>query len=242
MIKQFLITSLLLGSTLFAKEYMTQIKPFEMFEIRSQVAGVVEYVNKDLESSLITNKEVLIQIDSKDEEIELLKAQNSYAVQKEIVTIKEKNYKAKNRIKQLSVYDKNSEKLLFLEAKRELSDTLQTIKKLQNDIVKKLFVIENRYVDTLFVSQDEYVNVGDKLFYAYDISKLKITLFLTQEEIMQLSSKDVYVSGQKSAFLIYKIHKIKDENKISRYKVVFTMPNVNSQNYYFDKVVKVELR
>lgn len=240
--KKILTFALLSFTTLFAKEYMAQIKAYEMFEIKSQTAGVIKTVDKALESTYIKNQQLLIKIDSKDEEIELQKNRNSYEIQKEIVKIKEQNYKAKKRVSQLSLYDKNNEKLSYLEAKKELTNLLQTIKKLENDISKKSFVIKNRYVDTVFVDKDEYVNIGDKLFYSYDISKLKITLFLSQEEIENIHSKALYVQNLKSDFKVYKIHKIKDENKISRYKVEFTKVNTQEENYFFDKVVKVELR
>ncbi|MFK2823733.1 hypothetical protein ACH5BK_12225 [Arcobacter sp. YIC-80] len=240
--KKILAFTLLSFTSLLAKEYMAQIKPYEMYEIKSQTSGVVKFVNKDLESKYIKNKELLIKIDTKDEEIELAKQKSSYSIQKEIVKIKEQNYKAKNRIKQLSLYDKNIEKLSFLESKKELTTTAQTIKKLQNDMDKKTFDVQNRYVDTIFVQKDEYINIGDKLFNSYDISKLKITLFLSKNEIDTLESKALYINSKKSDFKVYKVHKIKDENKISRYKVVFTKTNENKNNYFFDKVVKAELK
>ena len=240
--KKILAFTLLSFTSLLAKEYMAQIKPYEMYEIKSQTSGVVKFVNKDLESKYIKNQELLIKIDTKDEEIELAKQKSSYEIQKEIVKIKEQNYKAKNRIKQLSLYDKNTEKLSFLESKKELTTTAQTIKKLQNDLNKKTFDVQNRYVDTIFVQKDEYINIGDKLFNAYNISKLKITLFLSKNEIDTLNSKTLYINNKKSDFKVYKVHKIKDENKISRYKVVFTKINENKNNYFFDKVVKAELK
>ncbi|QKJ22499.1 hypothetical protein [Poseidonibacter lekithochrous] len=240
--KKILTFALLSFTTLFAKEYMAQIKTYEMYEIKSQTSGIINIVNKNLESKYIKNKELLIKIDSKDEEIDLQKNRNSYEIQKEIVKIKEQNYKAKKRISQLSLYDKNNEKLSFLEAKKELSNLGQTVKKLENEISKKTFVIKNRYIDKIFVDKGEYVNIGDKLFNSYDITKLKISLFLSQEEIKNIDSKALYIENKKSYFKVDKIHKIKDENKISRYKVEFIKDNTKEENYFFDKVVKVELK
>ena len=240
--KKILTFALLSFTTLFAKEYMAQIKTYEMYEIKSQTSGIINIVNKNLESKYIKNKELLIKIDSKDEEIDLQKNRNSYEIQKEIVKIKEQNYKAKKRISQLSLYDKNNEKLSFLEAKKELSNLGQTVKKLENEISKKTFVIKNRYIDKIFVDKGEYVNIGDKLFNSYDITKLKISLFLSHDEIKNIDSKTLYIENKKSNFKVDKIHKIKDENKISRYKVEFIKDNTQEENYFFDKVVKVELK
>ncbi len=240
--KKILTFALLSFTTLLAKEYMAQIKTYEMYEIKSQTSGIINIVNKNLESKYIKNKELLIKINSKDEEIDLQKNRNSYEIQKEIVKIKEQNYKAKKRISQLSLYDKNNEKLTFLEAKKEIINLGQTVKKLENEISKKTFVIKNRYIDKIFVDKGEYVNIGDKLFNSYDITKLKISLFLSQDEIKNIDSKTLYIENKKSDFKIDKIHKIKDENKISRYKVEFIKDNTKEENYFFDKVVKVELK
>jgi hypothetical protein len=229
-------------SFLFAKEYMTQINPNEKIQIKSQTMGVIKYVNKKLESNFVKENQVLLKINSLDEEIELKKETNSLTLQKEIVKIKEQNYNAKKRIKQLSLYDKNNEKLSFLESKKELVLKEQNIKKLLNEISKKVFNIENKYVNTIFIKKDEYVNIGDKLFDMYDISNLKITLYLTSKEIKGLKEKSVFIDGVKSDFKVNKINKIKDEVKVSRYKVEFIKRNENVDNYFFNKIVKVEIK
>lgn len=240
--KKILTFALLSFTTLFAKEYMAQIKAYEMYEIKSQASGVVDFVNKKLEASYVSKKNLLIKIDSKDENIELKGQKNSLIAQKEIVRIKEKNYLAKNRIKQLSQYDKNNEKLSFLEAKKELINTQKTISKLQNDISKKRFDIQNRYISSIDVKKGEYVNIGDKLFNMYDISKLKITLYLSKNEIENIKNKTLFVDDKKTTFKVEKINKIKDEQKVSRYKVEFIKDNTNKENYFFDTLVKVEIK
>lgn len=242
MIKKILIMTLFSFSFLFAKEYMTQINPNEKIQIKSQTTGVIKYVNKKLESNFVKENQVLLKINSLDEEIELKKETNSLTLQKEIVKIKEQNYNAKKRIKQLSLYDKNNEKLSFLESKKELVLKEQNIKKLLNEISKKVFNIENKYINTIFIKKDEYVNIGDKLFDMYDISNLKITLYLTSKEIEGLKEKSVFIDGVKSDFKINKINKIKDEVKVSRYKVEFIKRNENVDNYFFNKIVKVEIK
>lgn len=242
MIKKILIMTLFSFSFLFAKEYMTQINPNEKIQIKSQTTGVIKYVNKKLESNFVKENQVLLKINSLDEEIELKKETNSLILQKEIVKIKEQNYNAKKRIKQLSLYDKNNEKLSFLESKKELVLKEQNIKKLLNEISKKVFNIENKYVNTIFIKKDEYVNIGDKLFDMYDISNLKITLYLTSKEIKGLKEKSVFIDGVKSDFKVNKINKIKDEVKVSRYKVEFIKRNKNVDNYFFNKIVKVEIK
>lgn len=241
--KQLLILiSLLCSSTLFSKDFMAQIEPFQSYEIRSQTAGVIKFINNKLESSFVETNEVLVQINSIDEKIELKKQRDSQNIQKQIVKIKQRNYQAKNKIKQLSLYDKNSEKLSLLESRKELLSTAQDIKKLQNEINKKVFRVENRYINEIFINQGEYVNEGDKLFDMFDISNLKIILYLSHEEIKGLDKSSIYIDGKKSDFKTYKIRKIKDEIKVSRYKVEFIKKNENLDDYFFNKVVKVEIK
>ena len=242
MLKKLFTLGLFFLSSLFAKEYMAQINPYEKIEIKSQTAGVVKYVNKESSSSYIKLNQVLIQINSKDEKIELEKEKNSLLIQNEIVKIKERNYQAKNKIKQISKYEKNNEKLSFLESKKELVITKLNIKRLENEINKKVFIVENKYIGTIFVNETEYVNIGDKLFDMYDISKLKITLYLTKKHIEELAEKSIFIDGIQSDFKVYKINKMKDEIKVSRYKVEFIKKNGNLNNYFFNKVVKVEIR
>ena len=76
----------------------------------------------------------------------------------------------------------------------------------------------------------------------YDISTLKVTLYLTQTEIEDLSSKNIFIDGVKSDFEVYKINKVKDEIKVSRYKVEFVKKNTKQDKYFFNKVVKVEIK
>ncbi len=240
--KTILVLVLFFSTTLFSKEYMVQIEPFKSYEIKSQTSGVIKFVNDKLESKFIKMNEVLVQINSIDEKIELKKQKDSLNIQNQIIKIKQKNYQAKKRIKQLSLYDKNSERLSLLESKKELISTTQEIKKLQNEINKKIFKVDNRYINEIFINQGEYVNEGDKLFDMFDISNLKIVLYLSHKEIELLDKNSIYIDGKKSDFKTYKIRKIKDEIKVSRYKVEFIKKNEKLDDYFFNKIVKVEIK
>ena len=105
------LLSTIFTSSLFSREYMTQIKPYKSYEIKSQTSGLITYIKKNAASNFIEKEQILIKIDSEDEKIELIKQKESFLIQKEIVNIKKINYQTKNRIKQISKYDKNNEKL-----------------------------------------------------------------------------------------------------------------------------------
>lgn len=240
--KKILTITLLSITSLFATEHMAQLTPVKEFEIKAQVSGIVKYVNSKLEARYLKNTKTILQIDIKDENIELEKEKNSFKIQDEIVKIKEKNYNSKARVSQISLYNKNIEKLSLLEAKKILIDTQRTIKKLQHNINKKIFTGKDIYISTIYKEKGEYVNIGDKIYDAYDFKKTKITLYLSKNEIKNIRNKEIYIDGEKSDFRVSKIFKIKDTNKISRYKVELEKTNKNIEDIFFGKVVKVEIK
>ena len=216
--------------------------PNESYTIKSEVSGVVTFVDSTKEASFINKKCILVKLNVKEELIELEAQKGLLASQKEIVSIKKRNYQAKQKIKQLSQYDKNSEKLSYLESKKELINTQKQIQTLKNTLDKKSFEIDKKYIGSIYVKEEEYVNAGDKIFEMHDISHLKITLYLTKDEIKALSTQSIFINQQKSDFAVAKIHKTKDQTKISRYKVEFVKPNKNQNNFFFDDVVTVEIK
>lgn len=240
--KKSLLLFIFLISSTFSKEYMAQIKPNETFEIKAEVSGLVGFIQKDKEANFIKDKTTIVKLNTKDEKIDLQANKDLLISQNEIVKIKKMNYQAKGRIKQLSQYDKNNEKISYLEAKKELINTKKTISNLENTIDKKTFNVQNRYLGEIFAKQNQFLDVGEKVYESYDISKLKITLYLTKEEIDKLPSQALFINNEKSEFKVNKVYKIKDSVKISRYKVEFTKKNRNYDSYFFDKVVKVELK
>lgn len=238
----FLLLSFFTTNLLCAKNYMVQIKPYQSYEIKSQSSGPITYIKKNSESKYIKEAQVLIEIDAKDEKREYLKQKASFDIQKEIVKIKEINYKAKQGIKNLSKYDKNQEKLSFLEAKKILLTNKYEMQMIQREIDKKVFTIKHKYIDEIFIKEGEYVSVGEKLFEMYDITKLKITLYLTKNEIKNLEKKEIFINDILSDFRLKQVSKIKDEIKVSRYKVQFIKENKNLDEYFFDEIVRVEIK
>ena len=72
MIKKALIFTLFSISSLFANEYMAQLKPIKEFEIKAQSSGVATFVNKKLEATYLKKEATILKIDSKDEDIEII--------------------------------------------------------------------------------------------------------------------------------------------------------------------------
>ncbi len=236
-----LILISLLTTILNATEYFSKIEPYESHTINSEVSGKVVFVDKSKEYSFIDSKSAILKLDTKDENIQLTTLKNSLAFQKESVKIKESNYKNKAKVKQLSIYNKNQEKLYFLEAKQTLENIKRDIKTQQNQIDKKQFFTSNKYLAEILVSLDEYVESGTKLYTLYDFSKSKLELFVKVNDLENLKEKNIFIDDNLSDFKVEKISQVRDEKRVSTYKVILSSIN-KSKNFNFGKVVKVEFR
>jgi len=117
-----LIILLVSVAVLNATEYMSKVEPYTIHTISSQVSGRVNFVDKTKEYTLIDKKTKVLTLNTQDEKIQVTALQNSLALQNELVKIKKDNYKNKVKVKQLSIYSKNQEKLYYLESKQSLEN------------------------------------------------------------------------------------------------------------------------
>ena len=236
-----LIFLIFIALSLNATEYFSTIEPYEKHTISSEADGRVVLVNKTKEYSFINQNETILKLDIKDESIVLNTLQNSLVLQKDIVNIKESNYKNKFKVRQLSLYDKNQEKLYLIEAKQTLENMKRDIKNEQNKILKKVFNVKDKYLGEIYVSTDEYVTSGTKLYTLYDFSKFKLEVFIRNQDINTIKGKAIFIDDKKTDFVIEKISHVRDEKRVSTYKVILSKVNTKT-NTYFGKVVKVEFR
>ena len=236
-----IIFIILISLSLNATEYFATIEPYEKHTIISEVDGRVVFVDKIKEYSFINQNETILKLDIKDESIVLNTLKNSLLLQKDIVKIKESNYKNKSKVRQLSLYDKNQEKLYLIEAKQTLENMKRDIKNEQNKISKKVFSINDKYLGEVYVSTDEYVTSGTKLYTLYDFSKFKLEVFIRNQDINTIKDKAIFIDDKKTDFVIEKISHVRDEKRVSTYKVILSKAN-SEANIYFGKVVKVEFR
>lgn len=238
--RNILLFSLLVLS-LNATEYFTTIQPYEKHIISSEVDGKVVFLDKTKEHSFLTKNTTILKLDTKDELIQVNSLKNSINLQKDIVAIKEKNYNNKVKVKQLSIYNKNQEKLYFLEAEQALENLQKELKQKQHLIDKKLFTLTNIYLDKILISNYEYITTGTKLFILYDFSKLKLEVFIKNKEIQTIKDKDIFINGKKSEFKVEKISQVRDEKRVSTYRVILSKLN-HDKNIHFGEIVKVEFR
>lgn len=237
--KKFLL--LLLALNLYAMEYVAQIVPYESYEISASVAGEVSKVWQLKEFSYLKEVQTLIKLDTKTEEIELSNQKRALSVAKKLEAIKRKQFESKKKITRLSEYEKLSEEFNYLTQKQNIVDLEKSIALLQDTLKRKKIGVKERYVGKIYVRKGDYVNVGEKLFDSYDISKLSLELYVRLEDITDIDKKVVFIDGKPSAFKLEKLSRLKDSQNISTYYVKLIAPN-SDRDYRFSKVVRVAFR
>jgi len=225
-----------------ASTYLAKIEPYDFYQIKSSLSGIVTFVNKKNEFSFIKQEMLLIRLDTKYEDIFLENLEDSLKVQMEIQNIHHQNFKKKSKVKHISEYEKSQEKLLLLNSKQTLLNIKKDIKKLTYQRDKKSFFVKNLYVNEVFVNKDGFVDVGDSLYELYDISKIKLTLFIKAEDMPLLKNTTLYVNNIKNDFIIEKVAKVRDLKRVSTYKVILIKSDFDKKNIEFGQIVTVEFK
>lgn len=224
-----------------ASEYYAKIEPYKTYSISSELSAKVEFVDKKKEYSLVKQKALVLKLDSTDEDIEFDSAKKSLLIQEEVLKIKQSNYKNKAKVIQLSIYDKNQEKLSYLDSRQIVEDLKKNIKVIQKQKKRKEFFVEDKYLKEIYVNKGEYVQIGQMLFELYDFSKSKLEVFVRPNDIEDLKQKSIYINDKKSEYKIEKVSKVRDTQRVSTYKVILYKDKPNP-NIKFGEIVKVEFR
>jgi len=233
---------LILTSCVNASTYLAKVEPYRYLKIKTQVAGIVTYSNKQKEYTHIRNNTKIISFETNEENISLKNMKHSLTIQNEILKIHQKNFKKKLQVQHISEYEKSQEYLLVLNSKQLLSTINKSIGILEKNISDKRFYENNIYINEIFIEEHEYANVGELLYEAYDFSKLKLVVFVKAEDVKHLKEKELFVDNIQNDYIIEKISQVRDNKRISMYKVILSKDNLNNNNIYFGQVVKVEFR
>ncbi|NQY93500.1 MAG: hypothetical protein HRT43_04975 [Campylobacteraceae bacterium] len=233
---------LILSSLINASTYIAKVEPYNSYKIKTQVAGVVTFSNKQKEFTYIEEYTKIITINTKEEQISLQSLKDSLSIQNEILKIHQKNFKKKLKVKHISEYEKSQEKLLLLNSKQFISKLEISIAILKKHMSDKKFYANNIYLNEIFIEKNEYAEVGELLYELYDFSKLKLVIFVKADEIKQLREKNLFVDNIQNDFKIEKISQVRDTKRVSTHKVVLSKVNLNNNNIYFGQIVKVEFK
>ncbi|MGB3752006.1 MAG: HlyD family efflux transporter periplasmic adaptor subunit, partial [Arcobacteraceae bacterium] len=121
----------------------------------------------------------------------------------------------------------------------ELQITIETLKsnifEMKDTISKKTITVENLYLKEFAVNRGDYVSVGKELATAYDISKSKLVVYVSSDDVKDIKNKTILINGEKEKATIEKIDTTIDDVYVSAYKVTLVTQNKN-----YGEVVKVE--
>lgn len=239
----YLLLFFTLNSIAYSQIYMGKLEPLYKNIKISEVEGELIFKNDIKEFSILKKRENIIKIEDKLNILKLNNYKKSLLIQKKIVLIKNKNYKNKLKIKQLSSYVKNSEKLLLLQAEQKQNEIQNLINIEKYQISKKVFFLKkNIYLNEIFVNKGDFIQKGKKLFDYYDFSKVKIIIFVQKKDLKSIRRHNIYIDNRKTNFYINSISKVKDDIRISTYKVILYKKNIDPIITIFDKIVKIEFK
>ena len=256
---------LLLATTLlWADVHFAKLEPFETVILKAEANGRVIKAATFLEGKVVNG--IIVKIDdnidkkdlqnslaSKEYIQEMIKLNKALlpALQKNLLN-KKRLFKRVENLNSTSVSQKdnlysayisaltqfNGTKEKILNLKNQLASLNQKIAMLMDRIDKKSIKVKNRYLYKLNVREGEYINIGMPIATISDISKAKLTIFLSDDELKDIDKKSIYINGKKTNLKFSKIWKIADSKYISAYRAEIVLKPIDR----FSKLIKVEVK
>ena len=250
---------------LFAKEYFSKVEPYEVRTVASNVGGLVVYADETAEGMKLSD-EAYVQIDDELDRIELDKTaekirllRHAIALNEEMsdnyarmVEMKGANYERVTALKMRSQVEKDREfydfigtrnQLIALEKETEnmkiqVNDLQILQRRLKRSISDKRQSAPGYVLYALLVKEGQVVSPGTPLAKIADISKAKLTLYVSAEERLHIDEKVIYIDGKKSPYQISRLWNIADDKHLSNYKaeIIIDAPE------QFSRLVKVECK
>jgi len=259
------IIILLISSVyLFSQEHYAKLEPVSSILIKSEVNGKIVLAKESLEGKVA--KGVIVKIDDRLNRIDLQNSKESIRLLENMVALNRELLPSlkKNMQKKASLYKKllpiasssqNQKDTLYgglVSAKTQYYATKEKIVNLENQIVslkqkiaslkdlidKKSIKVNSKYLYKLYVKKGEFVNIGTPIAKLNDITKAKLTIYLTEEELKDIKNKKIYINNKETNLKFNKIWKIADENFLSSYKAEIILKPIDR----FSTLVKVELK
>lgn len=231
----------LLGGPLFAIEYASIVEPYQKYLLKSDTAGKIIYSNFELETSVISNVNPIIKIDSVKDKINLDFLKKRKINLNKTISLQEKNLNIVMQSNNKSFYEKSKEEQTLLNLNASLLEINKNILDLEDTISRKEITIpKGMYLNKVYTKVGDYVNPNTLLLDYYDISKSKIIVYVNQIDYHDILYKKVYINGKMSNFKINKISLKRDEDKISTFLI--ELINNSPSNFVFGDVVYVEFK
>ena len=234
-----ILSLLLLALPLLAIDYRVKLEPYQSISIKSEISGIVKNVKKANHSFVVKSSVVRLNATALDIEIASLK--NELSNQNKIYKIQKARHASKSKLSSISYYEKTQEELSMRQALQSLYNLKKQLNLKKEQRKKYNFQVSKKYVGDIYVSEGEFVSPGMKIMDIYDISKSKLILYVSKEDLVDIRDKEIYVSGKKSEYKINYVASTTDTNYISSYKVELVKNNTDL-DMQFGKVVQVEFK
>jgi len=255
----------ILSSVLFSKVYYAKVEPYEIRNISSEVSGLVVFVDKDMLGKKLSSKPY-IRIDSivDTKDLKYTKEKITYvkntiksnekvlANLQELLKRKRLNYdkvkvlKIKSSVeKDREFYELISSENQFLNTQKEiyslktqLADLNLRAISLKRSINDKNLKAKGLVLYSWSVEVGQVVGMSTPLAKVADISRALLTIYLDEEDLVEVSKKSIYLNGVKTEYNISRVLNIADEKNISKYmaQIIIKSPKI------FSKLVQVELK
>ena len=218
---------------LFAQTYMAKVEPYDTFAIYAQAAGQIVKLDKSDETKVV-NK-TLIKLDTSLEQKQLEIYNKQLSLYNKKLKILENSYKKYITIRGKSQAEKDDKLYVIIELQISIESLKLDIKTLQDTLKKKAILAKDLYIKEFNVNVGDYVSIGTELASAYDISKSKLLVYVSEDDYKDIKNKKVLINGKENIATIEKIDKTLDETFVSAHKITLILKDDD-----FGKVLKVE--
>ncbi len=263
---KYLLSLFVLALSLNASIYYAKVEPYEAYSIKATASGEVLSVFKESEGK-VSNGGVLLQIDDvlnkkeiKSSKTKLVSLRRTMELtsknvrnSKEVERIREENYKKIKNLKTKSRTSKDAELINLINASNQvlsLENSLENLKVSISDLEFKIATLEDIIkkknvkikrgflIYKIYITEGDFVNVGTPLVDAYDISKGKLTIYLSKEDVEKAKNNKIYINDKESEYKVDKIWSVVDTQNISSYKAEIVIPAPKR----FSELLKIEFK
>ena len=234
---KYIVSFLFMVSSILANDYYAKLEPINTYNVKASVSGKVIFVNEKIKSNISRNN-IIIKIDNKINKIELAQTRIKRSNLKKILKIQKDILNSFNKVSSKSKLDKDAQKITILNTQSTISDLNIRIATLEDTIKNKILKEKNAYISDIIIKKGDYVNPGTPLYTAQDLSKGKLEIFVSFDDIDKIKDKEIYVNDIKTSLEINNIYKTADTKHISAYKVEIFVDDVIT----FSKLVKITFK
>ena len=250
---------------LFSKVYYSKVEPYEVLDISSNVSGLIIFTDDNMLGKKLS-REPYIKIDAELDNKELQYTQEKLSALREIVTTNEsildnleksfkkkrENYKRIESLKIKSLVEKDKDFHDLVSSENQFLSTQKEIQNLKVQIIDlklkaaylsqslsdKNLRAEGFVLYSILVKTGQVVGIATPLAQVADTSKAILTIYLDEEDMLNVKDKTVYIDGEKTSYKISRLSRIADSKNISKYmaQIITKAPKL------FSKLSKVELR